>query len=207
MRRFAAVPLAILVAAGLFWMMHALVNMSGKDIAKRDDLGGVDFVRLKRQQTLQERERRKPEKPPPPKKPPPPPKLKSASTPKPQQQPQQMNIPNLNLPTNISGGPFLGTYSAGQQQGSSQAIPLVRIQPQYPRRAARAGTQGYVTMDLVINPDGTVRDVKVTEAQPRGVFERAAVAAILKWKFKPRIIDGTPVEQRATQTLKFSLGQ
>ena len=205
MRRLGAFGLAILVAIGLFWMMHALVYLSGGAIAKREDLGGIDFVRLKRQESLQERERRKPEKPPPPKKPPPPPKLKSVQTPKPQQQPQQMNLPNLNLPTNIGGGPFLGTYSATPTSGSSQAVPLVRIQPQYPRRAARAGTEGYVTMSLVINPDGTVRDAKVTDAQPRGVFERSAIAAILKWKFKPRVIDGQPVEQSATQTLNFTL--
>ncbi len=60
-------------------------------------------------------------------------------------------------------------------------------------------------MSLVINPDGTVRDAKVTDAQPRGVFERSAIAAILKWKFKPRVIDGQPVEQSATQTLNFTL--
>lgn len=60
-------------------------------------------------------------------------------------------------------------------------------------------------MSLVINPDGTVRDAKVIDANPRGVFERAAIAAILKWKFKPRVIDGQPVDQSATQTLNFTL--
>ena len=66
MRRLGAIGLAVVVAVGLFWMMHALVYLSGGDLAKREDLGGIDFVRLKRQETLQERERRKPEKPPPP---------------------------------------------------------------------------------------------------------------------------------------------
>ena len=205
MRRIPAIFLAVLVALGLFWMMHALVNLTADEIDKPPAGPGLDFIRLKQQEVPQERSRVKPKKPPPPKTPPPPPKMQSAATPKPQQPVQNLNIPNLNLPTNISGGPFLGTFNPANATGDSEAIPLVRINAQYPRSALRSGTQGEVVIEFIINPDGTVREAKIISAKPRGVFERAAISAALKWKFKPKIVDGKPVPQTGRQPFTFSL--
>ncbi|HEX4872037.1 MAG TPA: energy transducer TonB, partial [Nevskiaceae bacterium] len=157
---------------------------------------------------LQTIERRKPPPPPPPKTPPPPPKLKVASDTPPQQSPLPFNIPNLGLNASVGGGPFIGEMGAGggaMGLFDGDIIPLAKIAPQYPRQAARDGIEGYVKLEILVNPDGTVKSARVIEAKPRGVFDSAAVTTVLKWKFKPRVVDGRPVEQKGTQVLEFNL--
>ena len=191
------------VAFAMFWSMHLLIA-GGKYIAEDGGtLATVDFVRLKKEADLETRERRKPPKPEPPKQPPPP-KMK-IETPPPDSQPTPFQMPKLNLPTNVSGGPFLGSFVGGDGSGYSDLVPVMRIQPQYPRQAARDGISGVVVFELVINPDGTVKSAKPIKSQPRGVFESAAMQAIMKWKFKPKIEDGKAVESRGTQPIEFNL--
>ena len=115
-----------------------------------------------------------------------------------------MNMPKLDIPVSGSG-PFLGAFAAAGDQGDGDIIPLVRITPQYPRRAAIAKIEGYVTVEFTITPEGTVMDPRVIDAKPPRVFDREAIRAILKWKFKPRVVDGVKVARQATQTLDFSL--
>ncbi|MYF51747.1 MAG: energy transducer TonB, partial [Gammaproteobacteria bacterium] len=50
-----------------------------------------------------------------------------------------------------------------------------------------------------------VSDVKVMESDPPRLFDEAALAAMQRWKFRPKIVDGTPVAQRAKQTIEFVL--
>jgi len=42
-------------------------------------------------------------------------------------------------------------------------------------------------------------------AEPKRMFDRNVIRAVLKWKFKPRIINGVPVERKAIQMLEFTL--
>ena len=113
-------------------------------------------------------------------------------------------MPKLDIPTHVTGGPFLGGYSPGA--GGNELIPVMRVNPRYPRRAARDGIEGYVVIRITVNPDGTVRDASVEEANPRGVFESAAISTIYKWKFKPKVVDGKPVVHEGIQRLDFTLG-
>jgi protein TonB len=191
------------ITFAMFWTMHLLI-VGGKYIAEEGQtLATVDFVRLKKESELETRERRKPPKPEPPKQPPPP-KMK-VETPPPDAPVTPFAMPKLNLPTNITGGPFLGAVASGDLSGYSELIPLVRINPQYPRAALRDGISGFVIFELTINPDGTVKSAKPIKAQPRGVFESAAMSAILRWKFRPKIEDGKAVESRGTQKVEFNL--
>ena len=57
----------------------------------------------------------------------------------------------------------------------------------------------------MVNADGSVRSAKVTEAKPKGLFDAAAVTAVLRWKFKPRVVNGEPVPQRGLQRIEFNL--
>lgn len=201
-----AVGLAALVAFGLFWLMHLLIM--GRDLgAKKDTTSAViDFVRLKRDSELETRTRSKPEKPPPPKQPPPP-QMKVQAQAKPDMSPTPFNVPKMNLPTSITGGPFLGTFAAGDIQGDAELIPLVRIAPQYPRQALRDGIAGEVTLEITVGPDGTVKSARVMSAKPRGYFESAAVAAAYKGRFRPKVVDGQPQETSGVYTVKFKMGE
>ncbi len=201
-----AVVIAALIAVSLFWVMHLLIM--GRDVgAKKDSATAViDFVRLKRDNQLETRTRSKPEKPPPPKKPPPP-QLNVQAQAKPDMAPTPFNMPKLNLPTSITGGPFLGNFAAGDIQGDGELIPLVRIAPQYPRQALRDGIAGEVTLEITVGPDGTVKSARVKSAKPRGYFESAAVSAAYKGRFRPKVVDGKPMETTGVYTVKFNLGE
>lgn len=85
-------------------------------------------------------------------------------------------------------------------------VVLVRVAPQYPPRAAERGVQGWVLVEFTIDPTGAVRDPVVIDADPKGVFERAAIRAVERWKYRPKIEAGKPTARRGIQTvLRFEL--
>ena len=196
--------LAIGVTLALFAFMQFLISGTPRLGDKGDNLGGIRFGPIKLEEQLQLRERKIPRKPPPPKDPPPPPKLNVQNVERVQTPMPMRNMPKLDVPMSGSG-PFLGAFSSLDQNAEGDIIPLVRIQPMYPRRAAIAKIEGFVTIEFTITETGSVTDPKVVEANPQRVFDRDAIRAILKWKFKPRVVDGRPVARRATQTLDFKL--
>jgi protein TonB len=118
-----------------------------------------------------------------------------------------IDMPKIDVPVATGGGPYLGNWQENMSAAEGDVIPIVRIDPQWPREALLNGIEGWVKVEFTILADGTVTDPVVLEAEPRRMFDRNALRAILKWKFKPRIIDGKPVERRATQTIEFSLDQ
>jgi periplasmic protein TonB len=52
-----------------------------------------------------------------------------------------------------------------------------------------------------------VRSARAVESQPRGVFEASAVLAAQRCKFKPKMVDGKPVEQRGRRKWNFDLNK
>ena len=84
-----------------------------------------------------------------------------------------------------------------------ELIPIVRIAPQFPRKAFMSSISGWVKVKMMVNARGSVDDAVVVDARPRHVFDREATRAALKFKFKPRIVDGVPVKAEATQTFEF----
>jgi protein TonB len=88
---------------------------------------------------------------------------------------------------------------------SSAVIPLERIPPKYPARAANRHIEGWVKIEFTITTNGTVEDAVVVEAQPADIFDEAALNAINQWTFKEKIVNGVAVKQRAVQTLQFKL--
>ena len=87
-------------------------------------------------------------------------------------------------------------------------IPIVRMTPDYPQHAALKGIEGWVQIQFDITTAGTVRNPVVVAAQPAGEFEDAAVKAIARWRYNPRIDGGVAVERVGLQTvIKFQLNQ
>jgi protein TonB len=80
--------------------------------------------------------------------------------------------------------------------GSDRDImPLVRINPDYPPRAQSRGIEGWVLIQFTITAAGTVRDAKVIDASPKGYFEDAALKAIARWRYNPKVQEGVAVER------------
>ena len=203
-RFLASLLLGVAVTLVLFFIMQALID-SG-DQAYRSDSDGqiMEFVRIKDDESLSLKDRRKPKKPEPPKEPPPPPKMIVEKQVKPTMNKVKIDIPNIDLPTIAGGGPFLGNW-AGNPLAEGDVLPIVRIDPQWPREALVEGIEGYVIVEVIIAADGSVASAVVLESVPRRLFDRNVIRAVLKWKFKPRIINGVAVERRAIQRLDFSL--
>ena len=203
-----AVPIFLLACAcalGLFSLMYAVIHVGRHGVDKAESLQTIDFVRLRRDSQVESLERRKP--PPPPPKPPPPPSRMHVETAAVQAGGGGFAMPNVNLNANVGGGGFLGQMGSGGAGGlfDGDIIPLQRIPPQYPRDAARNGITGWVQLEVLVNPDGTVRSARVLEAQPKGLFEASAVQAVLRWKFKPKVVNGQPVQQKGAQRIEFNL--
>ena len=202
---------AVAIAFLLFLVMKILINSD--DILEKVDSERthLNFVRVDRSDDVKTKKRQPPREPPPPETPPDTPdtstQITGANSALNNTPNLSMNIPSIGVPLNSGDGPYLGALSQGSGLAGfdTDVIPLVRVSPTYPRNAKTAKIQGFVTMDVTIDPDGTVSKAKVIEAKPPRLFDKAALTAIKRWKFRPKIENGKPVAQRAKQTIEFKL--
>ena len=184
--------LAVVMTFLLLWSMQALITGGNNAMTEAPRGNVLDFIRLKQDETVAKKER-KPQKPPKPKEPPP------------QMQPPQMQQANPNtdaVSTSFSADIQADTGLAGGLSLSStdgDYLPIVKVAPIYPRRAQSRGLEGYVIVEFTVTTNGSVRDPIVIEAKPEGVFDRAALNAALKFKYKPRVVDGTATEVAGVQ--------
>lgn len=95
------------------------------------------------------------------------------------------------------------TYTAGEVD---QAPRVLRsFHPQYPYLATRDGIEGWVVLRFVVDTDGVAGNVTVSAAEPEGIFEEAAMKAVVRYKFKPALKNGDAVNCIVTQRMQFSL--
>ncbi len=190
-RHLTAAVLAIFVTFGLFYLMQALIL--GKDM-KLDKASGtmVDFIRLKKESEVETKKRKMPDKKEP-EEPPPPPDLSMARSNKPTQEMGDMAFA-IDVDVDVGG------TNISIAASDSDVIPVVRVSPQYPLRASERGIEGWVEVEFTISKLGTVKDPRVFNSHPSSIFDRAALKAIRKWKYNPKIEDGEPVERPASRS-------
>ena len=194
-----AIAMAVLVTFGLFWTMQALIGVSGA-LKEGTRSPSIEFVRLKRDSTPPEKKRAPPKREKPEQAPPP---------------------PEMNVAKNMNPGEAVGEImpmtdtdvelgkatSLGAGGGDSDVVPLVRVDPQYPPKARQRRIEGWVDLEFTIGPVGTVANVKVIGAHPRSVFEQAALRAVRRWRYNPKVVDGKAVERHGVKVrLRFQLG-
>ena len=89
---------------------------------------------------------------------------------------------------------------------TGDASPIVRINPKYPTTAARDGIEGWVQLSFNISPTGEVIDATVVNSEPKRIFDREALRAIKRWKYRPKVIEGVAQLQTGqTVQLDFKL--
>lgn len=93
-----------------------------------------------------------------------------------------------------------------EESVDERPVPLKRGFIDYPPRARASNIEGYVTLSILIGKDGNVKNVKVLEANPVGIFEDAALNAVRAWLFQPATYKQQAVEVWAKQTISFDLG-
>lgn len=202
MKLIVAFLCSIIVTGSIFAVMNGMVTT---DTDMNKNLGEqtvIDFIRLKQDSESRVKKRDKKE-PPKPKKPPMPPQ-QTAQQNTPMKQ-IAMRMPNISPDLSLANKSLLGDAQIGMGFGDGDVIPLVRMPAQYPSKAKRRNIEGFVKARLEINELGTVDSVEIIDSKPKGVFERSAIRALYKYKFKPQIIDGKPQPQTVTQTLDYVL--
>ena len=188
-RYFASFGLGIVITLVLFFVMQAVI---ATDEARLDEGAKgklLDFVRLEEDQELQTKQR-KPKPPPPPDEPPP-------DMPKPEfessdiSQGVDVGAVDVDVNLNVEGGGF---------SSDGEYLTIVKVNPQYPRRAQTRGIEGFVLLEYIVTKTGAVRDPVVIEAKPPGIFNRAAINAALKYKYKPKVVNGEPIDVAGVKT-------
>ncbi|MFQ3170633.1 MAG: protein TonB [Oleispira sp.] len=166
----------------VFWMMQTLIS-SGNSVVNEEGAGRlVEFVDVSQDEDVQTKQRKVNKPPAPPVEPPKP------DLPKPSVQAQAANAfdlgaIDLSADLNIDAG-LMGSG------GDGDFLPIVKVAPQYPRRALQKGIEGHVTVEFTVTALGTVIDPKVIGSNPPNIFNRAAINAVIKFKYKPKIVDG-----------------
>jgi protein TonB len=183
-----SIGLGTVVTFGLLFVMQLLIATGRGALTEATTFRVTDFVRVERNEII-ETKQDKPEKPPEPEQPP--------EMPTPNQADNfdtamavSMSAPTMDASLNVGGVGF------GVSDG--EYLPIVKVAPVYPSRALSRGLEGYVIVEFTVTRQGTTRDPVVVESTS-SLFERAAVEAALKFKYKPRVIDGEPVEVPGVQ--------
>lgn len=191
----------------LFWVMQQMISGPSNELNPANAYAQIDFIRLQQDSRTELKDRRRSEPP------------KPQQPQMPQQSVSQnanidapkldVSIPNIamDMGIGVAQHSMLGDAVVGMGFGDTDVIPLVRVSAQYPQRAIRQKIEGVVTARLFINPEGTVDNVEIVQAEPRGVFEREAMRALYRYKFKPKMEGGHAVAQIAIQTIEFKLGE
>jgi protein TonB len=164
--------------------MHYLIATGVTAFSEEKAFRFVDFVRVQRDERTETKDDRV-ERPPEPQAPPP-------------MQPDRQ-LDNMDAVGGsaiaVSAPRVAHDVSLGRDGffSDGEYMPIVQVAPQYPRRAAERGLEGYVLLEFVVTRQGTVRDPVVIESSS-ATFDRAAMEAVMRFRYRPRVIDGEPVE-------------
>jgi protein TonB len=181
----------VAVTLSLLFVMQLLISTGKGALTKPRERAQLDFVRVKRNENLNTQDLT-PEKPP-----------KPPETP-PETPPQDMDNIDPDAPTIDVGRPEVSANTdiggpGGMNLAEGDYLPIVRVAPVYPSRALSRGLEGFVDMSFTVTTTGTVKDPIVLQSTS-SLFERAATRAVLKFKYKPRVVDGVPVEVSGVKT-------
>lgn len=92
-----------------------------------------------------------------------------------------------------------------QQIVTTDPVMTKYVQPRFPTQAQRTRTQGWVLVGYTVDTEGNVTGAQVVDAQPRHLFDREAINAVERWKYKPATRNGTPVEAKLQKKIEFKL--
>ena len=197
-RMISVVLLAAGVTISLFLVMKVLVTGQEYEIEEELAAIGIDFVRVEREEESQTKDRavKRPSKVEP-EDPPPPPKLA---------QPSRPNIDKASMSADLGAFNLAGLNLNAPVDGDTLAI--VRILPRYPSRALSRGIEGWVLMEFAISELGLAVNPVVIESEPAGIFDRAALSAVKRWKYRPMIEDGRPrMRPGVRQLISFEIAK
>ncbi len=192
-----SVVTGVVITLSLLFVMQLLIVTGKGALTKPRERAKLEFVRVKRNESLNV-EDITPEKPPKPPETPPETPPQDLDNVDPDAPSIDIPAPTVTADTGI-GGP------GGMNIAEGDYLPIVRVAPAYPARAQSRGLEGYVDLSFTVTTAGTVRD-PIVDFSTSSLFERAAIKAVLKFKYKPRVVDGVPVDVPGVKTrISFQL--
>ena len=189
-----AIVFGLLFNGTMFWALYKMTNVAYT--AEVRQATRIEFSRMKKDTEVQTRREEKVEREPP---------------------PPNVELPTISASSGTSGAVSLSINTKIDTKGALSGIkvsggsdrdvqPLVRINPEYPNRALQRGIEGWVTVQFTITETGSVADAIVVDASPKGMFEEAALKAIARWRYNPKVEDGVAIARKGIQTmLRFQL--
>ncbi len=181
---------ALAISVTVFGVLRVMTNVRGK-IGEVSSAVKIEFTRLRQDTEVKEKRRDKAER------------SKAQQTPP----PPQVTAARTKLDPGDSAGDITAIATLVEQQAAlsgdlsssggadREAMPLVRIEPEYPINARQNGIEGWAVVEFTVSAAGTVKDAVVIASEPGTVFDRAALSAVTKWKYNPKIVDDRPVER------------
>jgi protein TonB len=190
-RMIFAILLSVPVVVGLFLIMHSLINKQFEN----PEVSNSKIAELVQpdEEIQLDTTTKKPEKAEEPEEPPPDIEMTQISID--MDNDIANTAPRANISVNIS--------SSGMSSGDGEYLPIVKVAPIYPRRAQTRGISGYCIVEYTVTKSGSIKDPTAIECAPSGVFDKASVKAATKFKYKPRVVDGEPIEVAGVQN-KFT---
>ncbi|CAA0079736.1 Uncharacterised protein [BD1-7 clade bacterium] len=189
--------LAAVVTVGLLMLMERLIHSEYEPL---EDQGSRKIADISMGETDIETQTqdRKPDKPDEAEEPPP--ELEQMDMQDSAVDTEGVNVtPTMKADLSFGGGP-------GLSSADGEYLPMVKVQPQYPRRAQSRGIEGYCVVEYTVTKTGSTRDPVAIDCVPKGIFERTSVKAVSKFKYKPRVENGEPIEVQGVQNkFKYKL--
>ena len=175
---------AVFTTFTILWVMQILIATGKGAITSKYEGRFIDFVRIEKDETL-DTKTLKPKKPPEPEQPPPdtPPQLDEIDA-----SVQTVNIGAVDTEVGVNVG-GIGGFNAAE----GEYLPIVKVAPIYPNRALTRGIEGHCIVVYTVTRNGTTMDPKVVECTS-SLFANASVKASAKFKYKPRVINGQPID-------------
>ncbi len=186
-----------LITAVLLFAMQLLIASGREAVVPVTTQNFLDFVRIKRPET--------------------PPQVKPPELPdiKPQMQPDvrpDIGNDDTDVDTQIViplEDPTLGGFDQiGPGISDGEALPIVKVQPVYPQIAARRGLECDVVVAYDILPSGATTNARIVNPNVCSVFHNAALNSAMKYRYRPRVVNGQPVLVQGQQTvIRFRMEQ
>lgn len=189
-----ALAIGLFLNGLMFWTLYELTDVHFEIEAR--EATRIEFTRMRRDTQTESRREEKVEREPPPTAPDVPQLSLSSSS-------VEANMVSLAPQIDTAGAMSGLSLSAGADR---DVVPLVRINPDYPQRALSRGIEGWVQVQFTISETGAVIDPIVVDASPKGIFDDAALKAISRWRYNPKIEGAVAVQRVGVQTIiRFTL--
>ena len=123
------------------------------------------------------------------------PSVRVAAASTPERRPVPTSAPEPAVARNPASAPVAAALTAPQA--------ISKVAPDYPPQARSRKLEGFVELEFRVTANGSTEDIRVVRSEPEGLFDRSAVRALMRWKFKPAERNGVPEAATTRTTMNF----